>query len=89
MPAYSYIGAHAQIMQAGLLIMCNSKCTCIHASVQLVDLHGQQIAIESWFDFLHVYGYKLHFIRTGAVMLSCTVLSCIMHNLNQSQTMTA
>ena len=42
--------------------------------------------------FLTVYMGKLHFkafISRGAVMLLCTVLSCIMHNLNQSQTMTA
>ena len=70
--------------------MHNSECTCIHASVQLVDLHGQQVssnllirqafsmhAIEGWFDFLRVA-----FISSGAVMLSCTVLSSIMHNLN-------
>ena len=61
--------------------MHNSECTSIHVSVQLVDLHGQQVssnllihhaffmhAIESWFS---AYMGKLHFkafINSGAIM---------------------
>ena len=53
--------------------MHNSECTCIHASVQLVDLHGQHVssnllihhafsmrAIENWFAYMG----KLHLIQS-------------------------
>ena len=66
--------------------MHNSECKCIHASVQLVDLHGQQVS----FNLLIHHAFSMHanesfdvaFFSSGAVMLSCNILSFIMHNLN-------
>ena len=71
--------------------MHNSECICIHALVQLVDLHRQQVssnllihhafsmhAIESWFDFLRAYGTSKHSL---AAVQSCYLAPYIvLHN---------
>ena len=69
----------AQIVKyAGLLIMYNSECT----SMQ----HGQQVSSNLFVMHLPcmqlraIYALQSIHYRSGAVTLSCTILSCIMLN---------